>query len=286
MQNLILIILTSHRRDCFWQCIRNLERHTDLALFSKIYVLANEVEPEHNALIQGFKRRHPNVRDIHCSPRGLGGCVIAMQNAVLKAHRKSLVVKMDEDLYVTEGWLEGLISAYQRHATDPKAILFSPVVPNNWVGRHCLRSHLVEWYGQDFNERLNTWYPVHTNTEYGVWIWKKVLEDGLEARIRQRATDASDFRFDEALNINCILFDSRLIDLMLPFRVSDEVEINACLKPRGFHAIMTLQSVAHHYSFGPQQQGIDEAVGMTRVARHFDERTSQAQNITSPNCER
>lgn len=285
MNNLILIILTSHRRDCFWQCIRNLERHTDLTRFSKIYVLANEVEPEHNALIQGFKRRHSNVRDIHCSPRGLGGCVIAMQNAVLKSHRKSLIVKMDEDLYVTAGWLEGLLGAYQRHASDPKAILFSPVVPNNWVGRHCLRSHLVEWYKQDFNERLNTWYPVHTNTEYGVWIWNKVLEDGLEARIRQRATDTNDFRFDEALNINCILFDSRLIDLVLPFQTSDEAEINACLKPRGFHAIMTLQSVAHHYSFGPQQKGIDEAVGMTRVARYFDDRASQAQHATTSGSE-
>lgn len=47
---MILLVLTSHRLDCFSLCIKCLEAHMDLSVFNKIYILGNELEPEHREL--------------------------------------------------------------------------------------------------------------------------------------------------------------------------------------------------------------------------------------------
>lgn len=250
--------------------MKNLEKLTDLKIFSKIFVLANDVDQEHNALIQGFKRKHRNIVDIHCSPRGLSGCVIAMQNAIFKLHLNSLVIKIDEDLFVTEGWLEGLLNSYKQHSHNESAIIFSPTIPNNWVGRYFLNNLLCDKYEYEYSSKFNVMKNVHTDPDYGVWIWNKIIEDNLEEVIRNNAHAENDLKFNEALNINCILFDSRLMRLVLPFTHSDEAEINSSLKRKGYHGIMTSNSIAHHYSFGPQQKMIDKYIGMNAISRYFD----------------
>ena len=44
---MILLVLTSHRLDCFELCVKCLEAHTDLQVFENIYVLGNELAPAH-----------------------------------------------------------------------------------------------------------------------------------------------------------------------------------------------------------------------------------------------
>lgn len=266
MGDLVCVILTSHRRDCFWLCLRSLERHTDLRRFSTIYILANAVSPEHRDVIDAFKARHPQTIDIHCAPRGLSGCVVAMQNTVLSCHDDDMVVKLDEDVFVREGWLDGMLDAYERHREDGVSLV-TPVIPNNFVGRRFLDSFLASRYGAAFNPALRE-RTVHENPAYGVWIWRKILDDGLEKAIRERALDLPDMAFDGELNINCILFGPRMMEACLPFMHNDEAEMNAVLESPGHCGIMTARALVHHYSFGPQQQAIDQAIGMEAVARY------------------
>ena len=56
---MILLVLTSHRLDCFNLCIKCLEAHTDLQVFENIYVLGNELAPAHREYASAFVERHP-----------------------------------------------------------------------------------------------------------------------------------------------------------------------------------------------------------------------------------
>ena len=65
----VLVLLTSHRLDCFLVCIRCLERYTDLGSLKHIYVVANALAPDHLAMARGFVARHPNATLVERGPR-------------------------------------------------------------------------------------------------------------------------------------------------------------------------------------------------------------------------
>ena len=46
----VLVLLTSHRLDCFLVCMRCLERFTDFTRLGRVYVVANALSPDHLAL--------------------------------------------------------------------------------------------------------------------------------------------------------------------------------------------------------------------------------------------
>ncbi len=190
MKSKILIILTSHRTDCFWLCMKSLEKHTCLSIFKVIYILANDVSKSHNEIIKLYKSKHRNIIDIHCSPRGLNGCVIAMQNIVLEKHKNDIIVKIDEDVFVTQGWLSALSACYERYK-DTNSILYTPVIPNNLIGRRMLAPLLGEIFPKQYTGDL-TENTVHKNITYGVWIWKKVIKYDLPKIIKNRAQNIPD----------------------------------------------------------------------------------------------
>ena len=86
IQRPALMLLTSHRMDCFELCVWCLERFTRLERFTAVYVLANAVSPEHEAAIAAFAERHAHVRVVPCLPKGLVPAVMEAQNAILTRH--------------------------------------------------------------------------------------------------------------------------------------------------------------------------------------------------------
>lgn len=266
MKDMILIILTSHRKDCFSICLYNLEKYTDLDRFSRVYVLANAVDTEHKAIINSFERRHRNVESIHFGPRGLEHTV-RTEGLVLALHRHALVVKLDEDVFVTAGWLEGMLRAYRNNAADNVALV-SALVPNNQIGKICLAEALQRHFPQGFSATVRR-DPVHQNADYATWIWHRVLRGDLRDTRCPILRSGISQRFDGALNINCILFDSRITERVLPFTKGDEQAINDALVQNGLFGLMTTEAVAHHYSFGPQQAQMDSMIGTQRVALAF-----------------
>lgn len=261
-----LVILTSHRAECLWLCMKCLERHTNLSIFSKIIILANDVSVQHKNLINSFKARHKHTIDIHYRPRGLTHAT-TMQNEIYARWPHSVYVKIDEDVFVSEYWLENLLKAYQEH-TDDNIILFSPLIFNNEIGRHLLKSALEKLYPDEFDLSLSGG-PIDANIKYGVWIWQKTLFDGLQQNIKNENT-IKNYLFKSYLNINCILFDNRLLSQVLPFSVNDERSINNFLNSSDFFGLMVPSSVVHHYSFGPQQKAIDGSIPFLLIKSHLD----------------
>jgi hypothetical protein len=272
----VLMILTSHRRDCFSLCLQCLEWFTDLDAFSRIYVLANDVEPAHHQVIRDFKARRPRgqVAELHCAPRAQGDnpCLRAMWNEVLSRHKNDVIVKLDEDLFVTPGWLPRLLSAFARHADDD-TLLVSPLIPNNDQGRFFMDGFLRAQWPEEFAGKVAA-TPIFGNGDYGAWVWDKVLNHDLIGRFRQHGHPEG--LPVSGLSINCIVFGPLLTNLIFPLTANDEFTINHLMQRGGMRGWLEAGAVAHHYSFYRQQAAIDVAVNLDAVRLHL------ARQLASP----
>ena len=262
---MILILLTSHRTDCFSLCLDCLERSTDLRRFTHIFVIANAPAQEHADIAGAFVKRHANAVLVNAEPRGLKAVMYA-QEIILKEHGE-LVVKLDEDVFVTPGWLDGLLDAYGRN----KALgcfLVSALVPNNGVGRVLLGPVLSGIFPEyTASDRLRAG-PISQNAAYGIWIWQKFLSGQLSYTRPGVLKKMSPRRIERMLSINCILFDARMTAAILPFNGEmDEHHVNLALERGGqtLFGLVTPYSLAHHYSFGGQQQAIDAHVSLHAI---------------------
>jgi hypothetical protein len=261
--------------DCFSLCLECLERHTDLAVFERVYVLANAPAPDHLHMAMEFAKRHANATVVGFGPRGMAS-VMEAQTVVLGKHPDSMVVKLDEDVFVTEGWLQGLIRVYAEHGKKGCALV-SALVPNNNMGKLMLDDSLRRTFPEyAANAALHENGAVH-NPDYAVWLWRMLVEGRLDltpARLLEGLADAPVTCY---LSINCILMDPRMLECALPFglltgnatpeMVTDEYKINAVLRMEHvpLYGVMTPRSVAHHFSFGPQQEALDKALSLEAI---------------------
>lgn len=266
MNNLILIVLTSHRKDGLQLCLHNLEKFTNIERFKYIYILANEVDEQHASIISDFKSIHRNVIEIHFSQRGIYN-TIAMEGVILDKHRDDVIVKIDEDVFVTKGWLEAMLETYKA-TRNSRIVLLSALVPNNQVGKNCLEPQLRKYFGEDYNDRVAL-NPAHHNCEYATWIWRKFLDGHLRGTSCPIMSGCDPAIFLGHLNINCIMFDRRMMDLILPFTVTDEHAMNMALAQNNLFGLMLPTTIAHHYSFKHQQEHLDAAIGVEPIAKVF-----------------
>lgn len=268
---MILMVLTSHRADCFSLCLKCLERFTDLSSFERVYIMANALEPGHRRMAAMFASRHQNVSVIDFEPRGFGPVMVA-QSLVWKRHEDSVIVKLDEDVFVAEGWLQGLLAAYDA-CKDDGCGLVSALVPNNEVGRQVLHAALCGAFPEYAGSDLLQGGRVSQNPDYAVWLWRQLFagrmdltENGLLKGIKMQ-------RLTRFLNINCILFPPVFTKLLLSFDgTTDEWKMNNILRDEAnpLFGVVTPHSLAHHYSFGGQQEAVDREISMSSVFHFFE----------------
>ncbi|GAB6038565.1 hypothetical protein JCM15519_31240 [Fundidesulfovibrio butyratiphilus] len=265
----ILLLLTSHRLDCLLVCLRSLERYTNLARFKKIYVVANAVEPDHAAILNRFRNTRDNVSVIHCSPRGLIPAVNTVQNAILSEHLDDVVVKMDEDVFVTPRWLEHLLEGYTLHRSRADIPLVSALCPVSPPGRFALGRFLKVAYPA---ERAMYAGPViEENWVYHRWMWQKVVDEHFVESFA--ASGQPPYFYPGFATINCVAFDRRLMENVLPLPVakvtgqpsSDEGAINRVLRDNRWKTAVVSRAVAHHYSFSRCEHYLRAHVPLDRV---------------------
>lgn len=249
----VLMLLTSHRIDCLLLCLRNLERFTALARFKKIYIVANAVSENHAAILHKFKHTHDNVVVLHCTPRGLIPAVNAVQNEILAAHMDDVIVKMDEDVFVTPLWLEHLLEAYRVHRVRADIPIVSALCPVSPPGRFALNRFLKTGYQAERN--MFEGDVVEENWVYHRWMWEKVVGERFVERFL--ASDPQPYFYAPFATINCVVYDRRLIEAVLPLptarapgmECSDEARINQALRAGHWKNAVVSRSIAHHYSF-------------------------------------
>ena len=267
----VLVLLTSHRLDCFLVCIRCLERYTNLDLFKRIYVVANALEPDHLAMARGFVGRHANAALVERGPRGLVPAVLAAQNEILAAHYDDVIIKIDEDLFVTPHWLEHLVDGYLDHAGRPDVPLVMPLVPISPPGRHVLNRFLRLSYPSERN--MFSGPPIEENWVYHRWMWEKLLHENL-ADVYLHDVPPK-YSYVGYLTINCVIFDQRIMQLVLPFpttrvagqTTSDEKVFNLALHAGKMKVAVLGRSLAHHYSFSKCEDYLRSHMPLERVWR-------------------
>ena len=271
----VLLLLTSHRLDCFLICIRCLERFTDFTRLKHVYVVANAVSPEHLAVARRFVGRHANATLLDRGPRGLVPAVHAAQNEILSAHIGDVVVKIDEDLFVTPHWLEHLVDGYLDHADRPDVPLVMPLVPISPPGRHVLNRFLRVSYPSE--RQMYSGPPIEENWVYHRWMWEKLLHENL-AEVYLRDAPAK-YGYVGYLTINCVIFDERIMRRVLPFPTvptagqptTDEKAFNLALARDKMKVAVLGRSLAHHYSFSKCEDYLRSHVPLDEVWRYMQE---------------
>lgn len=248
----VLMLLTSHRLDCFLLCIKCLELYTDLSRFKKIYIVANDVSDEHAVIIKSFQKRHPNVIDVYATPRGIIPAVVSIENFIMVRHETDPIIRLSEDVFVTPHWLDHLIATYKLHRKHDNIALASCMSPVSRTGRQvmdrALRAHFPE------ERRRLPHLPMETNAVYHRFVWEKILHHGLVEKYLQ--LERPKHVYLGHISVDCIMFDERLsraitpIPLMAPEGVTrvDEFHINGHLRTSGHRAVVATDAVVHHFS--------------------------------------
>ena len=265
----VLMILTSHRLDCFLLCAKCLEMYTDLERFKKIYVLANEVDDEHAMLIKAFQQRHSNVIDIHITPRGMVPAVVSMQNFIMARHRGDVIIRLDEDVFVTPYWLDHLLSSYKIHRRHAQVSVVSGLSPISRTGRQCM-DRLFRAHYPDERHKLPD-LPVDQNPIYHRFVWEKILHEGLADRYF--AMDRPRHFYLGHITERCLLWDGRLMDVMLPMSPKsvpgvtrlDEFLLNAALRQNDFKAVVNTSALVHHFSHAAAEDYLRSHVSLDDV---------------------
>lgn len=259
--------------------LRCLERNTDLRSFKKVYLLANNTFGEHELLIQKYVKKYPGlVQDVHCSPPGHNPCVAHMQNLVHEAHYNDVILKMDDDMFVTPGWLPPLLDAYRAYKDDPLVGLVAPVVPINTMGAKILWEVMGRLYGDAYKDLWVRGPDIGNNAAYQQFIWDKVLDDGLVEKYLETVTEPLHIATGPGshLSINCVIYDNRLLDKVYPYNLPeewfpdgekkfDESIINRFARNGEVASVIVRRSIVHHYAFNRAQGDIMQSHPIERV---------------------
>lgn len=248
----VLMLITSHRMDCFLLCLKCLELYTDLSRFSKIYVLANEVSGEHAVMVKAFQHRHRNVIDIHLIPRGVTPAVVAMQNFIMARHPDAVFVKLEEDVFVTPGWLEQLLAAYKLHLNSPRVAAVAPVMPVTRTGRQVL-ARLLRLHWPRERQRLPDLH-VEDNALYHRLVWDKVLSDDLAGKYAE--LEKPRHYYLSHVSNNLVLWGPRLTGVLAPMGLKpvdgvsrpDEFHLNSALRVHDLRTAVVTNCLVHHFS--------------------------------------
>lgn len=266
----ILVLRTSHRIDCFLVCIRCLERFTDFASLSHIYVLADTVNQDHVALVRRFAARHDNTTVIERGPHGSSLAMRLAQNALYLRHIDNAIVTLDETIFVTPLWLEHLLDGYREHLARPDVPLVMPLVPISPAGRHVLNGFLRVAYPSEHTMYCGA--PIEENWTYHRWIWEKLLYENM-ADIYLHDRPAK-YAYVGHASANCLLLDRRILERLLPFPenpgplAAQELAINTLLHEDGLKAVVLGRSLAHHYSYPDCESYLRTHVPLERIWRY------------------
>jgi hypothetical protein len=260
----VFMMLTSpaHPLKVFMLSLKTLERNTDLLKFDSVYICCNHVTPDHQAVADNFARRHPNVQVLHCSPLGHHPCVPLFINTIVEEHWGQPIVKADDDMFFTPGWLEKVLEQYHATRHERDVAFVAPLVPINTMGIQPLIPLMLERYGAKMGSALTRMGHIGGNAMLHDCTWNGVLNDNLIERFISRLDDPiHEFSAPDAhISINCVCFDERIAEKFHPLplmeawfldreKFFDESAMNRCLNEGNMRGYVVQDSIVHHYGF-------------------------------------
>lgn len=259
----VLMILTSHRLDCFSLAIDMLAEGGSLSRFDVVAVLCSGVKGKHLRYVENLPTRFPNNHwEILKGPRGRGKPISDLQNECVRRHPDSLYFKIDEDTFVSSDWDQHVVAAYEQLKNDPRLSLITPVVTNNQRGAYHLLTLFPE-LGKEFMARFNK--PIVPERMGPVWLFPQCAEFMIrrflnlrEANSELRTQKQDPFlTFSYPFSINCICYDYRHWQEIGGVPEEDENGWGKWIPENNKIIVLVTQAIVHHYSFFVQQNWLD-----------------------------
>ena len=279
-KRMVLVIYTSHRADCLRLCLDCLSANTRLSRFHKIFIFANALPLDHLLLAASFCERVPCAELVPCTPRGLVPAVMEAMNQVLEEYRDDLILKIDEDVFVTPGWLDALLESYEEHKDREDVLMTSALCPISVTGYSLLQATIESRFQDVYRRYQGCHAPLNKNKTLHRYVWEMVLEGGLEEAFRE--TETAKYLYITSAVINCILFDSRLTDKIYPLPLDKDPEtgmacvdeLAICRALRNNNALNAVPAApfVHHYSHWRSEEYLRRHVPLSRVRRFMLER--------------
>ena len=302
----LLMILTNARRDCCGITLDTLERSGSLKVFDHIVFLLNGVSERHMRFVDSFIAQHP---DLSCDkvlgngtrPQGIAD----MQNRCIEKYPEALYMKVDEDVFVPDGWAERMLAAYEANKHRDNLALITPLIPNNAFGLHTLLTRFYPEWLSEFRQRFghdpdpsragSTWQSPYI----AEWATRKFLDleqanEGQRRRLEagdqeldvgsqklevgsqrsevgSRKSDLrppnSDLSFSDPFSIGCIAYDYRHWQRMGGIPETDEPGWTSWVRDHEQINILDCSQIVLHYSFFVQAEWLDRTSLLEDIRR-------------------
>lgn len=264
----VLMILTSHRLDCFQLNMEMLKAKGNLAQFDKVVLMLNGVVGDHLDFVNRFMEDNPDISwDTIAGPRGKGPLVAGLQNQCVERYPDSLYFKIDEDVYMPTGWVDRMTSAYDQWKDESGLGLLTPVVVNNSTGSYFLMKmafpELAEEYKTRFDKELTEQVdgPVWRFPQIAEWLTRNFLDiDEANERLTSALTAQSldpYQKFAHRFSINNLVYDYQHWKDMGGIPDDEEPAWCQWVIDQGKFNILVRNTLLHHYSFFVQNDWLD-----------------------------
>jgi hypothetical protein len=275
----ILMILTSHRLDCFRLCVDMLALGGSGPRFDKVVILCSGVEGRHLQFVKSLKKLYPEVHwDFIFGTRGRGKPISDMQNECVRRYPDAVYFKLDEDTFVSRDWDIEMMKAYEAHKDDPSLSLMTAVVTNNQRGAYHLMTTFAE-LGVEFTRRFSK--PIVTDRMGPVWLYPQCAEfiirrflDLNSGNQELRKAEAGPDKFDNTgltfsypFSINCICYDYRHWQEIGGVPEQDENGWGEWIPANCKYVVLVTSALVHHYSFFVQQKWLDRTSLLEDIRR-------------------
>ncbi len=261
----VLMILTSHRLDCFYLTMDFLKAAGSLQQFDRVVLLLNGVEGPHLDYVRSLMAALPQVPwDTIAGPRGKKERVANLQNECVRRYPDSLYFKIDEDVFVSKGWVEKLTAAYEQFQSDDNLALITPLIPNNALGCHYLLTHssaLAEEYHRRFSYPVTSDYngPIWNHPDLAQWLMRKFMH--LEKSNGELGSGIGKLyhKFAYRFSINCLVYDYRHWSQLGGIPNDEEPAWGQWVPDHGKFNVLVTNTMVQHYSFFTQQDWMDRS---------------------------
>ena len=204
-----------------------------------------------------------------------GGHVSVAQNLAIRAHpRARMIHKIDEDMFVSDGFFSALSAGYERVAAEAEYQIgyCAPTINVNGFSflEYVRELGIEDGWRERFGPPLRAHYgtPAQQDGEAAVWLWERGLPvDEVSARFARRPFG---YRIvPHRFSIGAILFERALWEKMSGFRRKepapglgeDEQHIAVeCISQSRIIAVLD-NVYAGHFGFGPQTATMLAAYG-------------------------
>ncbi len=265
------MILTHDRLDCLRLCLEMLEKARAFAQFDKVVLLLNGVPPRLRRFVERFMKARPAVGwDIvegdGTRPHGL----CAAQNECIRRYPDSIYVKVDEDIFVPDGWAERILETYERYKDRPDLALITTLIPNNAFGLYRILNEFYPEKLPEFQQRfgappsIEAKGPTWQRPDIAEWATRLFLDaDAANEEHRKRLAASGKPRWHEFcryFSIGCICYDYAHIQRMggaIPPR--DEPDWCAWFEANRQVCVVDQSMIVLHYAFFVQQDWLDRS---------------------------